>query len=373
MITLNVVPAHGPPFEYRPEGEEQVIGRSSKADLVIADRSLPRQHARLLHRDERWLIEDLGSRNGTHVNRAPITEATALQDGDVIGLGASTVTVRQVGGAEARVGDSDSFGEHTLFRPASELLESSAVHTPVVAVADAETLKRYAERLQMLNQVHQALGATVALDELLDLILDRAFEQLGPEEGAIFLRMDDGSYECAASRSQRGPNHRCLYSRSLIREVAEKGLAALVLDAQIDERFNQAASILNAGVRSLVASPLQTPDGPLGMMVVGSTLSVRQFTEEDMELLTSLASVAAMRISNVRLAEEAVERKKLEHEVALAREIQVAALPDHLPEPDGYDLYGVNLPSRGVSGDFFKVVERGAGGDAHSWRDPRLY
>ena len=125
MITLNVVPAHGPPFEYRPEGEEQVIGRSSKADLVIADRSLSRQHARLLHRDERWLIEDLGSRNGTHVNRAPITEATALHDGDVIGLGASTVTVRQVGGAEARVGDSDSFGEHTLFRPASELLESS--------------------------------------------------------------------------------------------------------------------------------------------------------------------------------------------------------------------------------------------------------
>jgi serine phosphatase RsbU (regulator of sigma subunit) len=363
MITLNVVPAHGPPFEYRPEGEEQVIGRSSKADLVIADRSLSRQHARLLHRDERWLIEDLGSRNGTHVNRLPISEATALQDGDIIGLGASTVTVRQVGGAEARAGDSDSFGEHTVFRPAAELLESSAVHTPVVAVADAdaETLKRYAERLQMLNQVHQALGATVALDELLDLILDRAFEQLGPEEGAIFLRMDDGSYECAASRSQRGPNHRCLYSRSLIREVAEKGLAALVLDAQIDERFNQAASILNAGVRSLVASPLQTPDGPLGMMVVGSTLSVRQFTEEDMELLTTLASVAAMRISNVRLAEEAVERKKLEHEVALAREIQVAALPDHLPEPDGYDLYGINLPSRGVSGDFFKVVERGGG------------
>jgi sigma-B regulation protein RsbU (phosphoserine phosphatase) len=363
MITLNVVPAHGPPFEYRPEGEERVIGRSSKADLVIADRSLSRQHARLVYRDERWLIEDLGSRNGTHVNRMPISEATVLQDGDIIGLGASTVTVRQTGGLAAEPSLSDAFGEHTVFRPAAELLESSAVHQPPAAVADAETLKRYTQRLHMLNQVHQALGATVALDELLDLILDRAFEQLGPEEGAIFLRMDDGSYECAASRSHRGPDHRCLYSRALIREVAEKGLAALVLDAQIDERFNQAASILNAGVRSLVASPLQTPGGTLGMMVVGSTLSVRQFTEEDMELLTSLASVAAMRISNVRLAEEAVERKKLEHEVALAREIQVAALPDSLPEPEGYDLYGVNLPSRGVSGDFFKVVERGDGAE----------
>lgn len=365
MITLNVVPAHGPPFEYRPDGDEKVIGRSSKADLVIADRSLSRQHARLLHRDQDWLIEDLGSRNGTHVNRIQISEATILNDGDIIGLGASTVTVRETAGTDAPVSGTDSFGEHTLFRPAAELLESSAVHAPPAAVADADadTLKRYAERLQMLNQVHQALGATIALDELLDLILDRAFEQLGPEEGAIFLRLDDGSYECAASRSNRGPDQRVLYSRSLIREVAEKGLAALVLDAQIDERFQEAASILNAGVRSLVASPLQTPHGPLGMMVVGSTLSVRQFTEEDMELLTSLASVAAMRISNVRLAEEAVERKKLEHEVALAREIQVAALPDSLPEPQGYDLYGLNLPSRGVSGDFFKVVERAEGAE----------
>jgi len=68
--------------------------------------------------------------------------------------------------------------------------------------------------------------------------------------------------------------------------------------------------------------------------------------------------VAAMRISNVRLAEEAAERKRLDRDVALAREIQVAALPSKLPDVTGYQLHGGNLPSRGVSGDFFKVVER---------------
>ncbi len=357
MITLNVMPAHGTPFEFKLEGEQHVIGRSSKADLVIADRSLSRQHARLYQEDDQWLIEDLGSRNGTHVNRRPIGQAIPLSDGDIIGLGASTATVKWVGNGSSS--GSQSFGEHTVFRPASEVLESSAIRTPSAAVADQETLKRITERLQMLNEVHQVLSRTVTLEELLDLILDRAFDQLNPEEGAVFLRLDDGSYECAAGRSNRGTDHRSLYSRALIREVAGKGMAALMLDAQIDERFNQAMSILNAGVRSLVAAPLQAPDGTLGMVVLSSTLAVRQFTEEDMELLTSLASVAAMRIRNVHLAEEAAERRKLEHEVSLAREIQVAALPDHLPDIEGYSLHGGNLPSRGVSGDFYKVVERG--------------
>jgi len=359
MITLQVVPARGHPFEYPLNGEEHTIGRSSKADLVIADRSLSRQHARLFLKDGQWLVEDLGSRNGTLLNRKVISDSVPLGDGDVIGLGASTATFRK---SEAGIDDSDLISpmhEHTLFRPAQELLESSSHSgTSPIEIADTNVLQRYAERLQMLNEVHQTLNSSVALDELLDLILERAFDQLGPEEGAIFLRTPDGNYQCAANRSSKGPEHHCLYSRHLISEVAEKGLAALVLDAQMDDRFNQAQSILNAGVRSLVAAPLLDPDGPLGMMVMGSTLSIKQFGEEDMELLTSLASIAAMRIRNVRLTEEAVERKRLEADIALARNIQLALLPENLPVVAGYQLYGGNIPSRGASGDFYSVVER---------------
>jgi hypothetical protein len=210
--------------------------------------------------------------------------------------------------------------------------------------------------------VHEALGRTVAIEDLLDLILDRAFEALRPEEGAIFLRRPDGEYDCVASRSNRGAAHRCLYSTNLIREVAEKGLAALVLDAELDDRFNKAMSILSSGVRSLVAAPLLDPDGPMGMMVLGSTFTVRRFNEEDMQLLTSLASVAAMRIRNLRLTEGAAERKRLEREVQIAREVQMACFPT-LPEVPGWELYGGNSPSRGVSGDLFKVVERTPGCD----------
>ena len=62
-------------------------------------------------------------------------------------------------------------------------------------------------------------------------------------------------------------------------QVVEKGQAALVLDTTADERFNQAMSLLDAGVRSLVAAPLLDPTGALGLIVLGSTLGIRQFNE----------------------------------------------------------------------------------------------
>ena len=94
------------------------------------------------------------------------------------------------------------------------------------------------------------------------------------------------------------------------------------------------------------------------MIVLSSPANHRVFSEDDLELLTSLASVAALRLRNVALAEEAAERRRLEEEVALARQIQLSLIPDHLPTVEGYELYGGNVPSQGVSGDYFEVLER---------------
>ena len=150
-------------------------------------------------------------------------------------------------------------------------------------------------------------------------MLDRAVDHFGPEDAAIYLRNEENGYDCAASRSVGRGDPQTLFSKNLMQQVVEERQAALVLDAQTDERFHEAMSLLDAGVRSLVAAPLLDPDGALGLIVLGSRLTVRQFAEEDMELLASLASVAAMRIRNVHLAEEAAERKRLEQEVSLAR------------------------------------------------------
>lgn len=359
-MSLHVVTTDGSPFDHALEGESFVIGRSSKADLTIPDRSMSRMHARLYLDNGAWYVEDLGSRNGTVLGGRPVNDPARIAHGSVIQIGSTSITLREATRPASSGGRSPASSDsHTIFRSAAELLlEPEEIRTDSVTPM-GEGLRRYADRLRLLTEVNQALDRMMSLEDLLELILDRAFEHLKPEDAAIYLRNEGtGGYDCAASRSVGAGDPEILFSTSLMEQVVEGGQAALVLDAQTDERFNEAVSLLDAGVRSLVAAPLLDPDGALGLIVLGSRLTVRQFEEEDMELLASLASVAAMRIRNVHLAEEAAERRRLEQEVALAREIQVGLLPDSLPEVAGWDIVAGNIPSRGVSGDFFKVELR---------------
>jgi serine phosphatase RsbU (regulator of sigma subunit) len=359
-MKIRVAMPDGTSSERTLDGSSFLIGRSSKADLVVLDRSMSREHARLVRDGEQWKVEDLGSRNGTFLNGRQVTAPTALTPGDILTVGGATITISGAPPASSSASTKplpSGFGDRSVLRPAAELLQLDESGPRPAEIREEAELRRYAERLRIVNEVHQALAHSIALEELLELILDRAFDHLKPEEGAIFLKRGT-EYYCAASRSSRSGKGGALFSRHLVEEVAEKGLAALVVDTQIDERFNQAMSIMGAGVRSLVAAPLSDSGRPLGMIVLGSLFAVRQFTEEDMELLVSLASVAALRIANVALAEEAAERQRLQQEVALARRIQEALLPDALPAVPGFEVYGSNFPSQGVSGDYYQVRPR---------------
>ncbi len=362
MLHLHVVPAQGEPFDHPLEGESIVVGRSSQCDLTIADRFLSRRHARLFRQDGGWAIEDLGSRNGTLINGRAVAGTMPLAEGDEIQISGSLIQVRAAADSGVVTHDRGLPG-HTILRPASDLIESQRSLAPETR-SSVDALQRYSDRLQLLNDVHQALARFAELPELLELILARAFEHLRPEEGVILLKNRAGRYEQAAFRATDPEAKRYAISETLVREVAEKGLAALVLDVETDERFAAAESMIGSGIRSLIAAPLGDEEGARGMIALSSRLNRRQFGDEDLQLLTSLASVAALRIRNLALAEEAAERRRFENELKLARQIQVALLPDHLPELPGWILHSVTVPSRGVSGDFYEVLERRDGAEA---------
>ncbi len=363
MYRLRVVPAHGDPFDKALDGDSMIVGRSSECGLVIADRFLSRRHARLYREGDDWLVEDLGSRNGTLLNGVPVDVARPLREGDELQLSGSLISVvalpKRVRPSDSKISD---ISEHTIFRRASDLIDSQSRPASTASDLPAPAL-RYTERLRMLNDVHQALSRTVEHEELLELILSRVFEHLKPEEGSLFLRDENGEFYRAAFRCNKGCEDDYLYSSTLVSEVAEKGLAALVLDVEADERFGDAESILASGIRSLVAAPLFDPEGSLGMIALSSRAHKRRFSEDDMELLVALGSVAALRIRNVSLAEEAAERRRLEEELRLARQIQVELLPDKLPEIPGFALLAGNMPSRKVSGDYYQVVARQGGSE----------
>ena len=352
-LRLRVVSADGRRFEHEVTGESLVVGRSSRADLALADRAMSREHARIRRDGEGWSLEDLGSHNGTRLNEAPIEGLRRLRDGDTISLGGSVLVVELPGE------DASPSGDSVIYRSARELLQATSGSTDVSGIAASG--KKSADRLHMLNQVNQALASSISLEELLELILDRAFVHLKPQEAAIYLRDPSGNDVCAARRTTPGRESRPMHSKSLLHEVIDKGMVAHVVDSAVDERFAESKSLMLSGLRSFIAAPLLDAQGALGMVVVGAALGARTFRDEDLELLVSLASVAALRIRNVRLVAEAMERQKLEQEVRLARQIQVALLPASLPEVSGYEMHGGTLPSRGVSGDFYKALIRGDG------------
>ena len=343
-----------------PVDTDVVIGRSNSADVTISDRFLSRKHVRLFRDGDNWLVEDLGSRNGTLVNGVRITAPKVVSEGDVIGISQSVLVIGDGGGT--RSPEPAGSQTRTIFKPAEAILGESRETVSRSELADRADLQRAAEQLNVLVDIHQALADSLTADELFDRVLDRVFVHLQPQNGAIFL-LDDGSLVRAAGRSMAAADDDFPESQSLATEVIDKRMAAVVEDTSTDQRFVKAESLLGAGVRSLVAAPLLTRKGALGMIVLSSTSLDRSFREPDMELLAVIASAMGLRLHNLALAEEAAERERFERDVALARRIQVTFLPPETPTAHGVELYGGNIPSRGVSGDYYQIIEREDHGD----------
>jgi len=330
-LRVRVEPPGVPPVEALIEGSDIVIGRTAQPPgLPVSDPSVSRQHARLVNREGTWWIEALAPTNPTFVNQVAIAAPTELHVGDVIRVGQTAIHV---------------LGPQT--------------DSPDSAEASAPEDLRQAARLRTLNEVHRALATAISLTALLDLILDRCFDVLRPEEGIILLRNASGELAPAASRQGQAVGGDVFVSRRIMDEVAGKGKSALVVDAAIDERFSGSESIIFSGVRSVLAAPLNDAEGIIGMIALSSRAAVRQFSQQDLEMLESLASAAALRVRNVALAEEAAERRVLERELSLAHDMQMSMLPRRLPDRGEIDLAASLTPARSVGGDLYDFVLAG--------------
>lgn len=326
---------------------EVTFGRAAECDVVLNDHSMSRRHARFVAEGDDWIVEDLGARNGTFVNGERVDGRRPVEPGDVVRMGAALVRISgiDVDPGPAALGVSD-FGT-SIFRQASEISRE---------LDASEAASRVAARLKALNDFHRAMAGPIALDALLELLLERLCTALQPEEGVILLRQPDGTMRTAASRRLPNATGDLLVSRRLITEVVDKGTAALVTDIATDERFSAAQSIIGSGIRSILAAPISDAAGCVGMVAIYSRADRRRFGEEDLELLVSLASAAALRIRNVALSEEAAARRVHDRELALAHDIQMAMLPRRFPERPDLEMAAALIPARAVGGDLYDFL-----------------
>lgn len=164
-----------------------------------------------------------------------------------------------------------------------------------------------------------------------------------------------GDLELSASRGfVKGEEVRL--SRTLLKEVMSNGKAVLTLDAQTDERFGEAISIQMAGIRSILCVPLWNNREVIGVLYVDQRFSGLGFNENDLRLLGLIANMAAVKIENVYLQQEHVDKQRLEEQLAVGAKIQRHLLPSASPQIEGYDLFGSNHSCYEIGGDYFDFV-----------------
>jgi FHA domain-containing protein len=93
--SLVVTEAEGDPRAYPMATEPLSIGRADACTVVLGDTYASQMHARVFPKDGGWLVEDLGSTNGTYLNRAKVTSPSEVGPGDEIRIGKTTLEVRR--------------------------------------------------------------------------------------------------------------------------------------------------------------------------------------------------------------------------------------------------------------------------------------
>ncbi len=109
-------------------------------------------------------------------------------------------------------------------------------------------------------------------------------------------------------------------------------------------------------VGSALVGPLVYRRKCLGVLAVIAPLGATPFTNADVKVFHTICEQSAFALYNEVVYLEANEKKRLDHDLAIAREIQSILLPSDPPPIPGYEISGLNIPARQVSGDYFDYL-----------------
>ena len=330
------------------------IGRSADNDLAFPeDPWLSRYHLSFERYQNGWFVKDCDSRNGTVVNAATLKGPHRLQPGDRIYAGHLTIQVqdRAADGKKQIISfvpqtDEKSTGEATIVTSLERVLRKTGKSDQQLAGTSLST----ARTVRALIRAGQELAGHQPLQELFPSILNLALSAVEAKRGVI-LTFENGDLTVRASQGEGFSISTAVRDR-VIREKC----SLVISDAQLDDALKQQKSIVLHRVRSMMAVPLQTRDSVIGLIYVDNGAVLRPFSQEDLDLLTVMANVAAIRIDHARLAIVEQTEKLMELELAQASEIQQNFLPPEAPSFPGYDLAGYNLPCRTVGGDYYDFL-----------------
>jgi serine phosphatase RsbU (regulator of sigma subunit) len=347
---LLVESAGGPTRTVSLAGDRLSVGRSPSNELsFVEDHSLSRNHLVFERTSHGWVVRDLGSTNGTEVNSQRLKAPHLLKPGDQIAAGNQKIQFRSLHSEESS--GTVYFVRDDTWAGSAELvvkLENVVGDAAQKSAPAAAVYGRHA--VDALIRAGRELLSHRSLSELFEMILDLALESCDGQRGVV---MSLEGKELAV-RAQRGENFRI--SSAVRDRVIQEKASILVRDAFRDDQLRMRQSIVLQKVRSMMVVPLQTGSKVIGLIYIDKSDFINPFTDQELNLLTVMANVAAIRIEQARLIEVEQAERELSRELAQAGEIQRSLLPKQLPRIEGMDIAGSNIPCRGVGGDYFDCL-----------------
>jgi phosphoserine phosphatase RsbU/P len=329
------------------ERDRYGLGRTLANELCYPEVSgLSREHLVFERTGSNWTLRDLGSTNGTLINGKPLKDPHILQTNDRVNAGQLTLVFTETARpAVAPAQQTVIFIEKPPTPPGGTTLTA----TLDGLLSDEKEIQGIGH-MQAFIRAGRELVGHMPLEKLFELILDLSVEAVKASRG-VLMTLEDGELRVRASK---GAGFRI---SSRVRDlVLTERRSLLVRDALRHEALAASESIVAQQIRSVLAVPLQAENRVSGLIYLDSPGFIQEFTTEDLNLLTVMGNMAAIRIEHARLIEVEQAEKLRAQELAHAAQIQQSILPHNFPAfPDrkDFELHAAMVPAKEVGGDFF--------------------
>lgn len=296
LVRLALGAARGEPIDLTFEANgEFVFGRDGACDVPIKDRSVSRRHCRIIRRANNFHLQDLGSRNGTFVNDAPVKKRR-LGAGDRIRVGdANFVFLAGEAGDEAATVVSEArFDDGTLVTNSAIRLTAGASRLP--------------PDLSVLVKLGKAVGETKESDALQRKILETILDFIPARRAAILLTNEDLSELQAVCVAPDGEQPMRV-SRTVSGQVLKDQAALLSSDLKDDE-LDKAESLIASRVASVLCVPMKIGGGRDGLIYLDTTDAGAPLTETHLEQTIAVSYLVAAALEHLA----AIENLRQENE-----------------------------------------------------------
>ena len=221
------------------------------------------------------------------------------------------------------------------------------------------------DKLRMLLDITKKISRSLDLQEVLNLVMDTLDSLIPYDAAGIFVLqcvdralLPEGEEPCTfKSEAVRGydidelSDLHLKLGEGFIGSVALSGQPIISPDVRNDPVYINARD----RTRSEMVAPIISNDEVIGVFDLESD-ELNAYSNDDLEVLMLLASQVAIIIEKVMLHEQLIEKKRLEGQLEVARQVQLELLPAKDPELPGYDISAYNFPTEEVSGDYYDWV-----------------